>query len=60
MAHVYHVELNNGDSYTITTDKHHEEYPPNVFLGHLLDVIKRTGAQVAAIAITRYMYRGRR
>lgn len=58
MSHEYHVELSNGQSYTVTSDRHHDEHPR--FENYLSEIFMRTGSQVAAHMIIRYIYKGRK
>lgn len=59
MTNQYDVSLNNGDSYTVNTPKHHDDHTDDVFKAHLLDVIKQTTATVGAALITRYVFKQR-
>ena len=57
---VYHVELSNGESFTVTTIEHHDDHQESGFKKHLADVITRTGAMVGAQMIMRFMFKGRK
>ncbi|WP_067734195.1 hypothetical protein [Novosphingobium naphthalenivorans] len=60
MAHLYEVHANDGQAYNVTTPHHHDDHDDQTFRKHLLDVVKSTISGVAANAINRYIYKGRR
>jgi hypothetical protein len=61
MAHEYHVELSDGKNYTVTTNHHHDDHELDVFLNHLLDIIKGTVSGVLSnVIVRRFTYRGQR
>ena len=58
MAYLYIVDLSNGESYNVTTDKHHDHHTREAFIQVLRDIIVRTGTMVASTAITRFVFKG--
>ncbi len=61
MPHEYHVQTSDGQSFTVTTDQHHDDHTDKGFRDHLLDVIKQAVAQIASgVFIHHYTYRGRK
>jgi S-adenosylmethionine:diacylglycerol 3-amino-3-carboxypropyl transferase len=59
MANKYEVTLTNGQVYDVTISKHHDDYTQNVWLGHLVDVLKTIVSNVATHHITNYKFKGR-
>ncbi len=52
MANKYHVTLSNGDSYTVTTEEHHDDHGLEAFKKHLFDAITSvTGGLVTAYVL---------
>lgn len=60
MAHLYEVQLSNGDRPTVETPNHHDDHPADAFARHLLDVLKGAAGGVISATIIRYTYKGRR
>jgi hypothetical protein len=56
---VYHVTLSNGESYTVTTEEHHDDHTDTSFARHLLDVIKSAIGGVISGTVVRFMHKGR-
>lgn len=59
MANAYHVELSTGQSYNVTTDRHHGDHDDKTFKQHLLDIIKGSVSGVVAGVVVRYIHKGR-
>lgn len=57
--HHYEVELTNGDKYKVTTPNHHDNHTLDVFLGHLVDILKSIVAGVATHHINNFVYKGK-
>jgi hypothetical protein len=60
MSHQYDAHLDNGDRYTVTTDKHHDDHTEDGFKRHLLDVIKGSISGVISATVVRFAYKGRK
>jgi hypothetical protein len=60
VANVYHVELSDGQSYTVTTEHHHDDHDAATFRRHLLDVIKSSVAGVVSGTIVHFLHKGRK
>jgi hypothetical protein len=60
MAHQYDVELSDGQSYTVTTEEHHEDHHENVFSNHLFGIIEKAAPLVLSAVIVRWIYRGKK
>ncbi|TWB34337.1 hypothetical protein [Nitrospirillum pindoramense] len=46
MENVYDVTLSTGESYTVTTEKHHDDHTDEGFKRHLREAIKTVAANV--------------
>lgn len=55
----YSVTLNDGQTYTVKTPKHHTQHSEAEFEEHLLDVIKQTIANVVGGVIIKIIFKGR-
>ncbi len=60
MANQYEVSLSDGRSYTVTTDRHHDNHDDNSFRRHLLDIVKQSVSGVVSQTVVRFIFRGRR
>lgn len=60
MAHIYDAHGDDGRVYTVQTAHYHGDHDEHTFRKHLLDVVKSTISGVAANAINRFIYKGRR
>jgi hypothetical protein len=47
VAHLYEVKHSNGQTYNVTTDKHHDNHHESDFKDHLVKIIERTVSGVA-------------
>lgn len=59
MANVYHVTMSNGESYTVSTEEHHDDHSDASFARHLLDVIKSAISGVISGSVVRFLHKGR-
>ena len=60
MAHLYEVELGDGQVHHVTTPHHHDDHDEDNFRRHLLDLIKQSAGALVSEVIIRVIYRGRR
>jgi hypothetical protein len=60
MANVYEARLSSGESYTVTTDRHHGDHDDKTFKQHLLDVIKGSISGIVSGVVVAYIHKGRR
>ncbi len=59
MANRYEAEHSDGQTYDVTTHRHHDDHGDKEFKDHLLDVIKSTCAGVFSGYIVRFTHKGR-
>lgn len=59
MSYQYEITLSNGKTYDVTVSKHHEQHPQDVFLGHVVDMLKSIVSGVAIHHITKFRFKGR-
>ncbi len=60
MANQYEVAHSNGQTYTVTTDRHHDSYSDKDFKEHLHGVIQGTFSTVIGGVVLRYIFKGRK
>ncbi|MDO9223608.1 MAG: hypothetical protein Q7U20_07840 [Caulobacter sp.] len=60
MSHQYDAHMDNGDKFTVTTSRHHDDHTDDEFAKHLLDVIKGSISGVVSGVIVRFAYKGRK
>ena len=60
MAHLYHAKLSDGQTFDVTTDKHHADHDGPTFARHLLDIIKSSFAGVVSGTVVHFLYKGRK
>jgi hypothetical protein len=60
MANVYHVKFSTGETFDVTTEKHHDDLDEASFKKHLIDVVKGSATGVISGVIVGYVLKGRK
>jgi hypothetical protein len=60
MANLYQARLNNGQTYDVTTDRHHADHDDKTFKQHLLEVIKASVPGIISGIVVGYVHKGRK
>lgn len=60
MAYVYMVEIDNGKSYNVQTEDHHEHHTRDAFIGILKEILVRTASMSLANRISGFSFKGRK
>lgn len=59
MANVYEVKLSNGQSYTVTTEEHHDNHSEERFKRILGDILKSSTSTVIGGTILHFVLKRR-
>lgn len=60
MANLYHVTLSSGETFTVTTEEHHDDHSDQSFARHLLDIIKSSIGGVISVTVVHFLHKGRK
>jgi hypothetical protein len=60
VSNLYFTTISVGDTYNVTTDKHHADHDDATFKQYLLDVIKNTTSGVITGVVVSYVFKGKK
>ncbi len=60
MANVYDAKHSNGQTYTVTTNHHHDDHTAENFKKLLGDIVKQSAGGVVSGTILHFVFKGRK
>ena len=60
MAYIYSVEMDNGKSFNVQTEDHHDHHTRDAFISILREILIRTASISLANRISRFSFKGRK
>ncbi|MBI1262770.1 MAG: hypothetical protein GC184_13710 [Rhizobiales bacterium] len=60
MANVYEVRHSNGQTYDVTTDRHHDDHHEDDFKAILLNIVERSAGTAIGGVVLHFILKGRR